>query len=395
MSEENKDVKPRKSSLAKGFWLVVITAVIVWVAASHVFERDYSPVKSESHSDFYNEIRNVAKVKPTEPDSDQVEALRRQREEELRRELERMQLKLEVTRRMAEIETRYAKYRSDVAALVERYQKMLPLPEGEKELQRAEDGVNFLASREGLCGYKALAKLAYKMAYDKVKHTKRAEEALNPLIASHVEEPITNSVEVYTKWASEFYQELKVEEQAFSTDIACQSSEFVESISSLNIPESKALGKSVTKFRDNIQALARESALAGIGVAIEVALIKMSYVAIKNLVAKIALTACAPIAKKMAGSVVIAGASATADGPLPIGDAIGAGVAIGGFIWTGYDIYKVTKSMPEELKQGLLTAVHDSRQKLLDNAEENLKRESEACLRFAEDRIKEIRQILK
>ena len=394
MSEENKNVKPRKSSLAKGFWFVVITAVIVWVAASHVFERDYSPVKSESHSDFYNEIRNVAKVKPTEPDSDQVEALRRQREEELRRELERAQFELGKVRYMTELEVRYAKYRKDVAALVEQYRKELPLADGEKEFQKAEDGAKFLASKEGLCGYKALASLAYKMADDKIKHTKRVEEALEPLVASHFKEPINNSIIVYEKWMEKFDAALIAETQVFNTDIVSQTSKFIDELSVLSIPEAKALDKSLEEFRDKMRDLAKTSISAGIGTVVEVALIKMSYVAIKKLVVKIAMASCAPIAKKMAGSVAVAGASAVVDGPLPFGDIAGGIVAIGGAIWTGRDIYKVTKSMPEELKQSLLTAIHDARQGLLDKAEENLKRGSEACLKAAEERVKEQTQKL-
>lgn len=75
-----------------------------------------------------------------------------------------------------------------------------------------------------------------------------------------------------------------------------------------------------------------------------------------------------PIATSV-GSVVIA----TADGPLPIGDVI----AIGGFIWTAYDIYSGRKEFENDIKQSManlkIEIVEDQRKRVMEIANQILK----------------------
>ena len=65
----------------------------------------------------------------------------------------------------------------------------------------------------------------------------------------------------------------------------------------------------------------------------------------------------AHIAPKLASSWGLFGTLATSDGPLPIGDVIGAGLAIGGTAWCCMDLRKACKALPDELAEALRTAI--------------------------------------
>ena len=60
---------------------------------------------------------------------------------------------------------------------------------------------------------------------------------------------------------------------------------------------------------------------------------------------------------KLVSSWGLFGTMATADGPLPIGDVIGAGLAIGGTAWCCMDLCKAYKALPDELSEALRTAI--------------------------------------
>ena len=55
-------------------------------------------------------------------------------------------------------------------------------------------------------------------------------------------------------------------------------------------------------------------------------------------------------------------ACAAADGPSPIGDAIGAVLAIGGTAWCSYDLYQASKQLPQDLSAALHQGINDCRE---------------------------------
>ena len=83
--------------------------------------------------------------------------------------------------------------------------------------------------------------------------------------------------------------------------------------------------------------------------------------AIEGLFIKATLESCLAVAGRCAPQLAATlGASATcaaADGPLPIGDIIGAALAVGGTAWCCHDIYKAHKELPANLATALETAV--------------------------------------
>ena len=66
------------------------------------------------------------------------------------------------------------------------------------------------------------------------------------------------------------------------------------------------------------------------------------------------LSHCAP---KLAASWGLFGTCASADGPFPIGDVVGLGLAIGGTAWCCLDLYDAYNALPEELSKALHAAI--------------------------------------
>ena len=69
----------------------------------------------------------------------------------------------------------------------------------------------------------------------------------------------------------------------------------------------------------------------------------------------------------MAGSAAIGAGSAMADGPLPIGDAIGGAVVLGSTCWTAYDIWQATEVLPKELGKSLRAIANDCEAKTVSD----------------------------
>ncbi|MBR4675463.1 MAG: hypothetical protein IKP00_13435 [Victivallales bacterium] len=107
---------------------------------------------------------------------------------------------------------------------------------------------------------------------------------------------------------------------------------------------------------------------AAVGMTEEVALDALSSqlyatagLAIEGFFIRATLESCLAVAGRCAPQLAATlGASATcaaADGPLPIGDIVGAALAVGGTVWCCRDIYKAHKALPANLAAALETAV--------------------------------------
>ena len=83
--------------------------------------------------------------------------------------------------------------------------------------------------------------------------------------------------------------------------------------------------------------------------------------AIEGFFIRATLESCLAVAGRCAPQLAATlGASATcaaAAGPLPIGDIIGAALAVGGTVWCCHDIYKAHKALPSDMAAALETAV--------------------------------------
>lgn len=375
-----------KSLLGRWFWVwVVLAAVILGLRLM---------TGGTSHQTASGDKIKSVTVASAVPDAGSVEELRRKRAEELQREREKQQLEIEKEKLRADVAARVAKYREDVNALVEKYRKMMPLAKAEEAFASAEQGADFIASRDGLCGFKICGKLAYKMAYDKIKGTHRAEDAINPVVSARIVAPIEDAVTAYEKLTSDFRQELQCEEKAFALDLALRSQKFQEGVSCLKMVDASRMNAAVEKLVGDVREHAKESAFAAAGAVVELAMIKSSYAAIRTVAVRIAQMALAGVAKKLATTASAAVVSMAADGPLPVGDAVAAVITAGGLGWTSHDLYKVCKKMPREMREGVMRAINETRDALRQTAEENLNADGGACLRSAEARAKELEEII-
>lgn len=358
------DGRPRsRSRLGRGFWILVIVACAFLLVKNFYLDGDASSTSAPG-------------VAPLVVTSD----------------VQRLERAMEGLR--ADIDARHAKFREDVDALVGRYREMMPLVEADGHFKEAEDGAGFIASREGLCGFKASACLAYKMAYDKIKKTQKTKEAIDPIIQSRIGEPIGKAVKVYGDWAASFQRELQKMDQEFSMDLALRSQSFAQDVAVLKASDAERVNASIDGFVADVRKHARDSAIATVGVALELALVKSSYMAVKTVTVRIATTALSSVAAKMGTTATVAVGSTVVDGPLPIGDVVGAVVTIGGLTWTAVDIYKVTKTMPDEMRSGILKGIADVRDALLTTGRDSLAAEREGCLSSADARVRALLCVL-
>ena len=206
-----------KSRICWIFWIAA--AILGAVVAFHFWGRVSLPGKG------YGIGPEV--VKGGSPSADEVDARRKKRQVEL----EQQKLELEKKKFAADVELRILKYKGDVAAIIERYRKMVPLSEAEEAFRRSEAGASFIASKEGLCGFKCCVALAYKMAYDKVKGTTRTEDAISPIVKEKIVDEIEKAVAVYARWTADFQKELATEEAALAADLAVKSKSFESAVS--------------------------------------------------------------------------------------------------------------------------------------------------------------------
>ena len=144
----------------------------------------------------------------------------------------------------------------------------------------------------------------------------------------------------------------------------------------------------------DVEEHAKDTAFATVGGALELAMIKSSYDVIKKLVLTVAEVALSSTAKKMVGSATAAAGCAVADGPLPIGDIVGGVITVAGLGWSAYDIYSVTKTMPDEMKREILKQIDEVRKALDNTATENMLSDRDACLKSAESRLQELYKLI-
>lgn len=77
------------------------------------------------------------------------------KEIEQRRQTRAFELKAQ--KAVADVECRVRQFKRKISDIVEHYSNALPLADAEACFRRSESGVDFLASREGLCGFECSA----------------------------------------------------------------------------------------------------------------------------------------------------------------------------------------------------------------------------------------------
>lgn len=177
-------------------------------------------------------------------------------------------------------------------------------------LQEANQAVPGIVRR--ICKPKKLAKLCWYMAVDKIRKSNKAERYLKQQL-----QPVTNACR---KIANVY-------------GIQADTSNTTKNVKNLGWYYIFSSGSAVS------------------GLALEAVFLKSTLQSLSRVLAS--------VVARMSTSVAAGGACAAADGPLPIGDIFGVALAAGGTAWSMYDLWKIRKTLPSELRAVLYASIED------------------------------------
>jgi hypothetical protein len=235
----------------------------------------------------------------------------------------------------------------------------------ETKLTKAADD----AAKEG-ADYNSCCAIIYYLAWDKVRGTSKTEDYLDSEIKPIIE-PVVAALAADINTAVDTVEaDLRRSTLVLAKDLAALGPPKKQRSIKVNID-----GLSKADFKQSLGNLGFNA--AGIGVALTFDAFAIS----KSMIGKLIWAKIKSIALKMFGKQVakVVGSivAAAADGPLPVGDII----AVGGLIWTGYDVYAGQKDFENELRTSLsnllLEANADIHKQAVNHANSMLKEHQE------------------
>lgn len=376
---ENPVGAPRVPRISKKiFGSAPMWCLIAVLAAVCAFSRFCTPAASDGAATGLG-VKSVA-VKAKFAGADKADA----------RKLAREQEKL-----LSDVRRRTEKFKADVQATALRYEKMISHVDVDRDFADARQGVDFLLSRDGLCGFKASCALAYKFAYDQVKGTTRAQDAIVPLVSAHVLGPVERAVGKYETLTRQFHAELKRDVEAFAMDLAVRSQAFEKEIVVLSIPEARRVSDAMQGVVAGIEDHAVKTVTAAVGAAVEAALIRSTLSTIGKVVVRTSSRVLAGAAARLSASAASAAGCALADGPLPIGDIVGVGFVVVGLGWTAYDIYEAVQGLPDEIRRSVGRELDQTRTALVTNTRNGICGLRDTLLAFADQQAAAVEKSLR
>lgn len=273
------------------------------------------------------------------------------------------------------IQKKYSKYSTEVARAVLRRQMgelnlkynedcgrlLSAFPEALEEkissdFDRAADSVPQVVGE--LCRFKVCMKLCYKAAKDKLRGTHDFADAYMSVLDKPVIQPCLHANAVAEDMLQNLQQRLKERHAQYAMELAavCKNTQDDARLSE----SQKELLNKLCEFSGSVQSAALKTTLAGVGVVFEVIFIRETCRYAVKFFAKPVVRICA--------SLGIGGICAAADGPLPVGDIAGAVLAVGGLAWTAWDVYDVSRIMPEKLKSELYSNISSAKMKLVEES---------------------------
>lgn len=338
-------------------------------------------------------------VQPTNPDLTPTEQKKSENEHKKRLQEEQK----------ARLQARLSIYQSETNRLINAYERalkdkeeafldQLPLETAETALKRARDGVDFLASREGLCGWKTCVALAYKMAYDKLKKTNKTEEVLVPLLHQHIEIPLNEAIACYTKALEDFQKEILFERNRLYVNLMAKNGEmkgFMRELTALSPETLTNTNNALDNMKEQFQTLADDTADVTIGVVVEAIFAKATVTTLYRLTLRFMFPIFAKAIARVGATVTSTTIATVIDGPLPIGDIIGGTIAIGGLVWTAADIYKITKILPCEIRDNMNSSIDEVQDDLLSTTHKHVKDLLDTCDTDIDNLRKQLDQTIK
>lgn len=247
-------------------------------------------------------------------------------------------------------------YRQKNEELLQEFLAQLPTL-GESSFRSAENNIEPLVQRTTKMSF--CTSLVYKMAKDKLTGSSSLTEELAPIVRESLCVPLENGRLAIDNGLRNFMLKLQENHNRYRVEIA----EFAgrKEFQALELDSSQSLTEHLNALEQQLTDFALSKTLAAVSAGLEVVFAQSLYSSIR--------VVAAHAVAKLTGTVSTSAILAVADGPLPIGDAIAAVVGTAGVIWTGYDIYKVSVKLPEELRVKLNELVSDSRAEFRSEAE--------------------------
>lgn len=252
-----------------------------------------------------------------------------------------------------EVKVLVAQHNNRNAALYEKFKQDVEVA-GDEDFSKALNNVDPVVKH--FSSFKVCGILLFTMARDKIQKTNKAQEMIFEQMNGRIIIPcaagatkIQNTVEYFMHQLQENDNKLRSEFAQKLNKLPANSNDFASAEKFL---------AGLEGFNSQVNEIVTATAFTAVGTAIEAICIKYTFRAIVALAGK--------TVAKLAGSA----AAAIIDGPLPIGDVI----AIVGLGWCAYDIYKITKILPDKMRSTLNDTINDfkvsSRKKALKKGEE-------------------------
>lgn len=204
--------------------------------------------------------------------------------------------------------------------------------------------------------FKVCTKLAWKLAKDSIcDDSHEVQDAIQPIVEPNIIRPCMAGFGEASHRLRLCQQKLQASGNQLSSDLIQQAG-MMRGDDSF---DDKVLGD----FNDNMEkvnatAMQQATTTMGlvVGAAIDVLCIRSTISTIKVVVGW--------IAARMVSSAGTATVMAAADGPLPIGDIVGAGLMVLSTAWAGYDLYQVTYTLPEQMRTELINTIETTRKEV-------------------------------
>ena len=235
---------------------------------------------------------------------------------------------------------------------------------GNADFERARQNIPAVARQFSSLTWNG--KLCYKMVKDWLCKSNDTQTALNEVLRPAIIAPCEDGSLQISNELENFLLRLAENENQFHARLALciGNSAFFEGKETAR----KQFLLDCHKLSDKLKADAVNRVVVIAGAGLEIVFLRTTL--------KMAGKTFGHMIARLVTSGSTAAVCAAADGPLPIGDAIGAAIGIGSLVWCACDLYQISQVMPREVHAGLTKMVRDyqfnSRKQALEFAQKTL-----------------------
>lgn len=209
-------------------------------------------------------------------------------------------------------------------------------------------------------------KLCYKMAKDRLCKSKDTQAALDQVLAPRIIAPCERGNLLIRNELETFLLRLAESENQFHARLALIGNE--NAISNGKDVARPRFLLDCHKISEKMKSDAKQRTLMLAGMGLEIIFLRETI--------HLTTAVFQYIVIRLAATGTTAGICAAADGPFPIGDAIGATLGIGSLAWCAYDLYHISQVMPGKMRTALFRMVDEyqgnSRKQALEFARKHL-----------------------